>query len=182
MPRAILMGINDEGRILRPSGNSCGAVQSLSQCVQHLLRLLLLRGVALLDDLVQELARAVLVAHLLVRLGEVELGSHLLPAGVYRRTRRLAATFPEVEADPAKVDAAWARRGLRRRRVELEVEPATARRCGLRLRGWYLGSVVERSTTASGLCPGQLEVDGERARRALTLHHFAHRLLGRGVH
>ena len=50
--------------------------------VQQLLRLRLLLGVAFLDDFLQDVLGAVLVAHLLVRLGEIELGLDVVPMPV----------------------------------------------------------------------------------------------------
>src|SRR5688500_8472276 len=77
--------------------------RALAQAGQHLLGLALLRAVAFPDDLVQQLARPILVAHLLVRLGEIELGGHLLPLCIAAARRRFSRSS-QVEADAAEIE------------------------------------------------------------------------------
>src|SRR6266540_762732 len=63
-----------------PSYSSPKAIRrDLAELREQLLRRAFLRCVAVLHDLVEQVARPVLVSHFLVRLGEVELGRHLLP-------------------------------------------------------------------------------------------------------
>src|SRR5262252_890161 len=74
----------------------------LAERLKHGLGLLLLRGVAFLHDFFQQLAGSVLVAHLLVRLREVELGRYFLPSRVGSGARAVAASGrAQVEADAA---------------------------------------------------------------------------------
>src|SRR5207247_2907448 len=56
-----------------------GVRRMLTQLGQQLLRLALLHAVAVLQHLVEQLPRAVLVSHLLVRIGEFEFGCDFLP-------------------------------------------------------------------------------------------------------
>src|SRR2546422_957886 len=67
-----------------------GVRRMLTQLGQQLLRLALLHAVAVLQHLVEQLPRAVLVSHHLVRLGEIELGGDFLPfrIGAGGRTAR----------------------------------------------------------------------------------------------
>ena len=89
-------------------------------------------GVAVLHDFLEQLARAVLVAHFLVGLGEVELGRDLLPFRVGARPGRehggIGRRGAEVEADLREIHLGrlgGARlRLLVRIEVEIEIEPA----------------------------------------------------------
>ena len=71
----------DTIRNLRPDW---GPRIRLAERVEQLLGLGLLAGVAFLDDFLQDFARAVFVAHLLVRLGEIEFRLHVIPVVVFR--------------------------------------------------------------------------------------------------
>ncbi len=53
-----------------------------AECLEHRLGLLLLRRIAFFHHFLQQLPRPVLVAHLFVRLGEIEFGRDLLPSRV----------------------------------------------------------------------------------------------------
>src|SRR5438105_6967784 len=81
--------------------------RGLGELREQLLRGAALRGVAILQHFLEQLTRAVLVAHLLVGLGEVELGGHLLPFRVSARLGEhggVVGRIAEIEADRAKVD------------------------------------------------------------------------------
>ena len=54
----------------------------LDEAGEHTARLFLLRVVAFLDHLVQQVTGAVLVAHLFIRLGQIEFGRNFLPTRV----------------------------------------------------------------------------------------------------
>src|SRR2546421_12034438 len=86
-----------------PSYSSPMARRGISaQFGEELLRLPLLLAVAVLHDFVEKIARAVLVAHLLVRFREIELGGHFLPLWVgsaLRREHAVLARAAEVEVD-----------------------------------------------------------------------------------
>ena len=56
--------------------------------IKQLLGLRLLCRIALLHDFLQDFARAVLVTHFLVRLGEIELRLHVVPVIVLRAAWR----------------------------------------------------------------------------------------------
>src|SRR5207237_4642803 len=75
----------------------------LTELREQLLGLPLLRRVAVLHDFVEKLARAVLVAHLLVRLGEVELGGDFLPLRVVDRSGARIAGRAQDEAARGEV-------------------------------------------------------------------------------
>src|ERR1041385_8573846 len=106
----------------------------LAELREQLLRAAALRGIAVLHHFLEELARAVLVAHLLVGLGEIELSRDLLPFRIGARLGRehcfLRRWRAEVEADGRKVDLGrfGGRCGtfglLVGVQVEVEIEPA----------------------------------------------------------
>src|SRR5262249_489446 len=84
-----------------PSYSSPRAIRrDLAELGEQLLTGALLRRVAVLHDLVEQLARPVLVAHLLVGLREVELGRPLLPLwiGAARGSRGRLGRAAEIEA------------------------------------------------------------------------------------
>src|SRR5450759_2999597 len=79
---------------------------------EHGLRLLLLGRVALLQHFFEEFARPVLVAHLLVGIGQVELGCHLLPVCISGRGGATRRAEIQIEI---KIDATAAPGGGSRR-------------------------------------------------------------------
>src|SRR5882762_4324254 len=114
----------------------------LTQLGQQLLRLALLRGVAVLHHLVEQLPRAVLVSHFLVRLGEIELGGDFLPfrIGAGGRSARLARST-QVQANGRQVHRSCGLVGFRpflvpgEVQADVEIETAVRRR-GRRLSGF----------------------------------------------
>src|SRR5688500_3354377 len=114
-------------RAMRPSSAQLG---------EQLLRLALLPRVAVLHHFAEQLARAVLVAHFLVGLGEIQLGGDLLPFRVAAGAGRGFARRAEIEADVGKVHrrrrggAPLRRRALVAAHVEIEVEIEPAARLG----------------------------------------------------
>ena len=89
-----------------------------TQFGKHALGLGLLLGIAFLDDLGKQFAGAFLVAHLLVGLGQFELGRHVVALG-----RRRGGRCAQIKADGAKIELRLDRGGgLVRRRADIEVE------------------------------------------------------------
>src|SRR5207302_9699890 len=119
------------------SVRSVGESSMLTQLGQQLQRLSLLRGVAVLHHLVEQIARAVLVSHLLVRLGEIELGGDFLPfrIGAGGRSARLARST-QVQADGRQIHRSYGLVGFRLfllpAEIQADVEVKTAAVCGRR--------------------------------------------------
>src|SRR5438874_2631378 len=85
----------------------------LAELGEKLLGAAALRGVAILHHFLQELACAVLIAHFLVGLREVELGGDFLPLRVrawLRRDHRRIRRCAKVEADRRQVELRLGRR------------------------------------------------------------------------
>src|SRR5258706_6216753 len=124
MPSAMRVVIMKKPRSLARRGLRVFS-RRLAEARQHLFGLALLRAVALFYDFVEQFARSVLVAHLLVSLGEIQFGGDLLPLRV-RAARTGARRLTEVEAQAAEIERCVGRgcrrRGFALRAAEVQVE------------------------------------------------------------
>jgi hypothetical protein len=108
----------------RAAAFSGAAGPRLPEGGEHLLRLVLLRSIALGDDFVEQFARSVLVAHALIGFRQVELGGDFLPARIGTGCSGRGIRLPEVETDRRDVHGWW-RRGrsrLLRAQVQIKIE------------------------------------------------------------
>src|SRR2546422_2514062 len=75
-----------------------------AECLEHRLGLLLLCRIAFFHHFLQQLAGPVLVTHLFVRLGEIELGRDFLPSRVRSAARTVAAAGrTEIQTDGGQI-------------------------------------------------------------------------------
>src|SRR4051812_32463531 len=172
MPSAIL--INEKAAVAR--GFVRVQRKALGELGEQLLRLALLRGIAVLDDLIEQLAGTILIAHFLVGFRKIELGRDFLPFRISTaRTAGPRRLGTEVQADGRQVHG---RRRLRRPRsvtpgieVQIKIEATGCIRGGGGRRARYCGF---RVTTHA-----KVEVEATGAVGRLLIHD--QRTLGREV-
>src|SRR4051812_38386646 len=101
MPSAIL--INEKAAVAR--GFVRVQREALGELGEQLLRLALLCSIAVLGDFVEQLPGAILVAHFLVRFGEIELRRDFLPLGIAIAAASAGpgGLGPKVQADSGQV-------------------------------------------------------------------------------
>src|SRR3546814_21201328 len=77
-----------------------------SQARQHLLRLALLRGIAFAEDFDEDIPGAVIVTHVDVSLGQIELGRHFVGAAEEVEIRLIVGTGPRVLSGASRLHQA----------------------------------------------------------------------------